>query len=444
MANTRISQLHWHMITDAIHRGKCVPFLGAAANVSSGPYKGLPLGTDVALRLIESLIGTRVKTLDELARVAEIRQELRDAGLEQDLARLVLQNLARVALHVEVHSKYSRPYLHDQLRAILDETRLQPSSLLTTLAKLPLRLLVTTNYDWLLERALDGAVEVEQLTSADLVEPERLLRPLRTSDDVISKQLAAALPEALRQRLARAEADPGDTQLTAEVLTAIDKRMRAGCLFEDDAAGAPHLSEEVRRLTLRCDCKDPWPLNRILLEEAYPGALRPSRWPYRLVVQPRNGWSQPDQRAFRDDPPRDAQLVLYKIHGSLQDPSGRRRVREGITLTEEDYIEFLTTLGTRGEGIPNFVAERIAQSSLLFLGYSLEDWDFRTIYKGLIERLPADQRRASFAIQSKPPTFWVSYWEHKGVTIYDYDIYAFAAELEVEYQKRFGSSRVGS
>src|ERR1700692_3240622 len=36
---------------------------------------------------------------------------------------------------------------------------------------------------------------------------------------------------------------------------------------------------------------------------------------------------------------------------------------------------------------------------LLFLGYSLEDWDFRTLYRGLIEVLPEDDRRTAFAIQ---------------------------------------------
>jgi hypothetical protein len=84
-------------------------------------------------------------------------------------------------------------------------------------------------------------------------------------------------------------------------------------------------------------------------------------------------------------------------------------------LTEEDYIRFLTVIGQPGAGVPNYVSSKLVYSRLLFLGYSLEDWDFRTLYKGLIETLPRDDRRTAFAIQRHAPKFWVNYWEKKQV-----------------------------
>jgi SIR2-like protein len=183
-------------------------------------------------------------------------------------------------------------------------------------------------------------------------------------------------------------------------------------------------------------------LNRLLLEEAYPFALAKCRKPYRLVVQPKDGFKGPEQKQHLTDPPPDDVLVVYKIHGSFSDPgSASDKDPSDVVLTEEDYIRFLTVIGQPGAGVPNYVSAKLVHSRLLFLGYSLEDWDFRTLYKGLIETLPRDDLRTAFAIQWHPPKFWVDYWEAKHVVIYDYDIYRFAEELEARYKARFGTLR---
>ena len=80
-------------------------------------------------------------------------------------------------------------------------------------------------------------------------------------------------------------------------------------------------------------------------------------------------------------------------------------------------------------GVPRLISGELADGTLLFLGYSLEDWTFRTIFKGLIESLPKTKQRRSFAIQLHPPDFWVRFWQSKGVEIYDMDLHDFADEL---------------
>ena len=80
-------------------------------------------------------------------------------------------------------------------------------------------------------------------------------------------------------------------------------------------------------------------------------------------------------------------LILYKMHGSFLDRLDSEKLPP-IIVTEDDYIQLLTVVGGKDIGVPRPILRRIIPSTLLFLGYSLEDWDFRTIYKGLIERLP--------------------------------------------------------
>jgi SIR2-like domain len=169
-----------------------------------------------------------------------------------------------------------------------------------------------------------------------------------------------------------------------------------------------------------------------LMERAFERESQPEPL---VVVQPMSGFSpeQQDEWATKlselfplEPKPRadHERSILYKIHGSLGDTAA------GLIISEEDYIEFLTVVGSDSKaGVPPLISEMITRSSLLFLGYGLEDWDFRTIYKALIEKLPRWKKSRSFAIQHDPSPFWEDFWADKGVTIYNMDVYKFARQL---------------
>jgi hypothetical protein len=311
LADTIISPFDWGTITDSIRGGRCVPFLGAGVNVSAGGYAGLPLGGEVATRLLAKLVDSQVAELAELVTVVSTPAL---SGFE-DLVRLRAQDLARVALHVQFAG--GNPRLLELLREILADEDCRPSTLLSTLAALPLRLIVTTNYDGLMEKAV---VEQRGPSPFVVVQPIGGFRPGEQRS--LQRQLV-------------------------DVVTA-DARPRA------------------------------------------------------------------------DEEP----VVIYKIHGTLGGGSTE------VIVSEEDYIEFLTVVGHDSKaGVPRLISNLMVDSSLLFLGYSLEDWDFRTLYKGLVETLPYRQKRMSFALQKDPSSFWENYWARKQVKIYNVDLYEFADEL---------------
>jgi SIR2-like domain len=310
MARSTISHDHWRLLIERIHRGRCVPILGAGANVSSNGYQGLPLGPELTMRLAEELTRRPITDVRQLAEVTARSPLLKR---HVDLARLGVEDLARVALHVM--RSYDYTHLMDRLRALLPDESRQPSPLLRLLARLPVRLIVTTNYDRLMERALD----------------------------------------------------------------------------------------EVGRQ-------------------------------YRIVVQPIGGFEERDQtRLRRELADWGDRLVLYKIHGTFLDIEESGEAVRRVIITEEDYIEFLTVVSLVDRGVPKKIQMELATSTLLFLGYSLEDWDFRTIFKGLVEKLERHQQLKSFAIQWRPAKFWVDLWEDKGVVVYDHDVHRFAQALEVRY-----------
>ena len=176
-----------------------------------------------------------------------------------------------------------------------------------------------------------------------------------------------------------------------------------------------------------------------LLERAFPGN------DYELLVQPVTGFTDLEQATIQDRLAAINKPIIYKIHGSFRDngnPAGNPQNSNRLILTEEDYIQFLSIVGREDMGVPTMVREKLVDGTILFLGYSLQDWDFRTIHKILFEPLQGRQPNKSFAIQKDPPDFWVQYWNSKNVTILNVDLYTFATELK-EYWQDFVAKKGG-
>jgi hypothetical protein len=52
--------------------------------------------------------------------------------------------------------------------------------------------------------------------------------------------------------------------------------------------------------------------------------------------------------------------------------------------------------------IPPSIRAAMTRTSLLFIGYSLADWDFRVIFRGLVKAAGPNQRRVSITVQLAP------------------------------------------
>jgi hypothetical protein len=82
------------------------------------------------------------------------------------------------------------------------------------------------------------------------------------------------------------------------------------------------------------------------------------------------------------EPTPEAPLV-YHLFGSDEEINS-------LVLTEDDYLHFLTRIAAERDRIPNTIREALSASSLMFVGYSLYDWEFRVLMHGLVANL--DQR----------------------------------------------------
>lgn len=101
---------------------------------------------------------------------------------------------------------------------------------------------------------------------------------------------------------------------------------------------------------------------------------------------------------FEEDPDYQPSVevpLVYHLHGHDTYPSS-------LVFTEDDYLDFLVKVSQDPDAIPNRVAQALADSSLLLLGYRLQGWDFKVIFRGLITTRRSSRRLLSLSIQLTP------------------------------------------
>lgn len=164
------------------------------------------------------------------------------------------------------------------------------------------------------------------------------------------------------------------------------------------------LIEEVRRLLLiehakpgpahLAFCRLPFDIVcttnfDFLLERAYEAVQRPCQ----PVVEQ-------DQLAVRSSP---SQVTLVKLHGDLHHP-------QHLILTEQDYVTFFD----KNPLLATFLGNLLIQRTALFVGYSLDDPDFRQIWEIIGSRL-GRLRRQAYRLSVKSDAVEVARFERRGV-----------------------------
>lgn len=91
-----------------------------------------------------------------------------------------------------------------------------------------------------------------------------------------------------------------------------------------------------------------------------------------------------------------AKPFVFHLHGQLSKPNS-------LLVTEDDYIDFTVSLGERDENsiIPHWIRRALATTALLFVGYSLEDWNFRVLMRQLMkqQKVQRHQQALSLSVQ---------------------------------------------
>lgn len=117
-------------------------------------------------------------------------------------------------------------------------------------------------------------------------------------------------------------------------------------------------------------------------------------------------------------------VILHKMHGSIEQP-------ESIVITRSDYIRYLANLNDIDRGMPEYFRKTIMpQFTLLFLGYSLEDWNFQVVWEGVLaNHQRSGVHKYSYALVKNPSDFQKRFWLTRNVILLNLDLSEFAAKL---------------
>jgi hypothetical protein len=115
--------------------------------------------------------------------------------------------------------------------------------------------------------------------------------------------------------------------------------------------------------------------------------------------------------------------LVYHLFGHLDEP-------ESLVFSEDDYFAWLAAWLKRQKAIPGAVQKALTSRSLLFLGFQLDDWDFRVVLNAIksFEGSAKLQKRQHAGVQLSPETALIeadaaqeyleSYFDQDNVKIY--------------------------
>jgi hypothetical protein len=87
-----------------------------------------------------------------------------------------------------------------------------------------------------------------------------------------------------------------------------------------------------------------------------------------------------------------ANPVVFHLHG-CSDKS------QSIVISEDDYLDFIIALWRDKWVLPERIKAAFADTTLLFLGYRLADWDFRVLFRSLVYYMKKSSQRKHVSVQ---------------------------------------------
>jgi hypothetical protein len=93
--------------------------------------------------------------------------------------------------------------------------------------------------------------------------------------------------------------------------------------------------------------------------------------------------------------PNRANPLVFHLYGHIGN-------RDSLVLTERDYMEFLINVSKNEDLISGIIQKAISTTSLIFLGYHLDDWDFQILYHMIVKYLERNSRKSFMSVQLVP------------------------------------------
>lgn len=110
-------------------------------------------------------------------------------------------------------------------------------------------------------------------------------------------------------------------------------------------------------------------------------------------------------------------VAIYKIHGCLSPEV--QFADDGVVISDNDYVDYVSQMSRKDGVIPVYVTELMRQKSLWFLGYSLSDWNVRSIYETVKSKTDPDRKAIKdYSVMYSVGDFESLFFEKNNITIF--------------------------
>lgn len=141
---------------------------------------------------------------------------------------------------------------------------------------------------------------------------------------------------------------------------------------------------------------------------------------------------------YRPDP---QHPLIYQLFGNIGEP-------RSLVLTEDDYFSFLIGITRNRESVPRAIRAVLADSTLLFLGFSMEDWSFRVLFHSIMGQEGSERLRdyAHIAVQVDPEDgpmpdpekarhYLETYFQNSRISIYWGNAETFTRDIQYRWRE---------
>lgn len=97
------------------------------------------------------------------------------------------------------------------------------------------------------------------------------------------------------------------------------------------------------------------------------------RWNEQVASLPSVFDEEPDYQPSPERP------LIYHLFGHLHE-------RDSLVLTEDDYFDYLIGFTSNSDLVPEAVRVAMTNRALLFVGFDLDDWNFRVLFRSIMSR----------------------------------------------------------
>jgi hypothetical protein len=175
----------------------------------------------------------------------------------------------------------------------------------------------------------------------------------------------------------------------------------AAALPDNLKQGNARLNDLVDALGALNHAKDPLDPHKVLADLPLPiyitanqdnlleSALKAAGREPRVFLCPWNEYIEKKNLSEYTEDPSPEKPLVFHLFGSWDSP-------DSIVLTEDNYFDFLIGVTSNKDIIPEQVRVALSDSSLLFLGFQTEEWNFRVLYRSILAQ-PGSSRRSQYA-----------------------------------------------